>query len=187
MLESILTQGTVFETALWPQGDIRDPLGVWGSRLGVTGDATGGIITTTVRVAADKASAYVYTVYSANISKLTGASLAGVQGGIRLLTNWPNVDAQAGVQAYGSFKTFLFETFGGAGAPFAGANQPLIDPQDRFLLLWTPLAGATDIDIIEMKIDQNEDLATYSFESYGYFWDRSVMQAPGGLRHPGSN
>jgi succinate-acetate transporter protein len=42
------------------------------------------------------------------------------------------------------------------------------------------------MDILEMQRGNNLDLATYTFEAYGYFWDRAAMETPGGPRHPGS-
>jgi len=184
------------ESPLWPQGDIRDPLGVWGFRLGVTGDASGNPISVGIEVPADKRSAYVYTMYSAQIAQLTGV-ITGSFLKLRLLTNWPNVDPQAGVQAYASL---ILGILGGAtdlNAPIAGPSsnsanpggQSLIQPNDRFLLLFDPRQPASlgPMEIANLELQVNTNLATYSFEAYGYFWDRSVLQAPGGLRHPGAN
>ncbi len=182
---AISTTVEVQETALWPQGDMRDPLGVWGARLGVSGDVSGGEIKVVLQVAADKKAAYVYTCYSAQIAVLTGTVVASGNA-CRLLTNWPNVDPQAGVQAYGSL---IVRNTEGAGstAPIGGVNDPLLYANDRFLLLFDPRPIGGAMEIVELKHEVNTNGNTYSFEAYGYFWDRSVLQAPGGPRHPGSN
>lgn len=181
------------ESPLWPQGDIRDPMGVWGFRHGVTGDASGGSIKVTVRVPANKRSAYVYTIYSAQIAQLTGVVTAGLIKS-RVLTNWPNVDLQAGVQAFSTLQ--ITRHFGGSTftAPVGGpagdtGYAPMLAPNDRFILCFDPRQPASlgPLDILELELTVNTDLATYSYEAYGYLWDRSVMQAPGGPRHPGSS
>ena len=71
--------------------------------------------------------------------------------------------------------------------PTFGAIRNPIGPADRFLLLFDPRQQGGDVDIVEIEFGENRDLATYSFEGYGYFWDRSVLDAPGGPRHPGSS
>jgi len=183
---AISSVGQVITSALWPQGDSRDPLGLWGMRALVTGDATGSSIKLVAQVpAADKA-AYVYTVYSAIVVQLTGSVAGFTIAKLRILTNWPNVDDQPGVQAYNAV---IFRTAIGSltfTAPTKGSPQ-LVTAIDRFLLLFDPRPSGDDMDILELEIDDNVDAATYSFEAYGYFWDRSVMQAPGGPRHPGSS
>lgn len=176
----------VLPAALWPQGDIRDPLGVWGFRLGVTGDATGGEIKVTARAPAGLSAAYLYTCYSVNIVQLAG-TLAIASLVARLLTNWPNVDPIAGVQAYSSYLKTNMVGADAFTAPKGGSDTPLIQQQDRFLLLFDPRPSAGPLNLIELKMSNNVDTLTYSFEGYGYFWDRSVLQAPGGPRHPGAS
>lgn len=184
---AIETQGTVIASALWPQGDIRDPLGVWGVRQAVTGDASGGSIKIQFRVPAGLGAAYLYTVYSVNIAILTGVAPGSINSKLRILTNWPNVDTLAGVQGYSSALTFSVNTSANFTAPIGTiANQIVISPTDRFLLCFDPRPGAGNLDIVEIEIGTNTNLATHSFEGYGYFWDRSVLNAPGGPRHPGS-
>ncbi len=176
----------VVTTALWPQGDIRDPLGVWGFRLGVTGDASGGSIKVVALAPSGINAAYIYTCYSALIAQLS--SLTSVQGKCRLLTNWPNVDVvQPGVQGYGSAVTRLITGDGDFTAPVAMPNDPFIGPADRFLLLFDPRASAGDVPLVELELGVNTDTLLYSFEGYGYYWDRSILQAPGGPRHPGAS
>lgn len=184
------------ESPLWPQGDARDPLGVWGFRHGVTGDASGGSIKVITRVVAGKRSAYVYTAYAAQVAQLTGASAATIAK-LRLLTNWPNVDPAPGVQAFSTLMVGRIVGGGNLTAPHTGpgadatipGSTPWIGGNERFILLFDPRqpAGLGALDILEFEIETNTNLATYSFEAYGYFWDRSVMQAPGGPRHPGGN
>jgi len=196
---AIATSVAPFEAQLWPQGDARDPLGIWACRLGVTGDASGNPITVTVRVPADKRSAYVYTCYHASVVQLTGAITAAFIK-TRLLTNWPDADPAAGVTGYSTWAAILLGgTLSNFTAPVAGpavgsganlnSQVPLIQPLERFLLLFDPRQPESlgPLDILELQLEVNTDAATYSFEAYGYFWDRSVLQAPGGPRHPGSS
>lgn len=185
---AVTEQGIVVETALWPQGDIRDPLGVWGSRVLLTGDASGGSIKATIIVSSEQRSAFVFCCYSAILVQLTGTP-AGFVIKCRLLTNWPNIDIQAGVQAYA---TAIFDASSADldfTSPSAGPARNLIGPNDRFIPLFDPRAPQSlgSLNILEIEGGSNVNGSTYSAECYGYFWDRSVMQAPGGLRHPGSS
>jgi len=184
---SIATTVAVVTAALWQQGDIRDPLGVWGSRLGVTGDATGGEIKVTAQVPIADSAAYMFTVYSITLTQLTGSLGAGVFAGARLLTNWPDVDPVAGVQGYATFSIANIVQ-GIFTAPTTTPLEMLLKPNDRFILLFDPRPGRGSVlELVEMKWGENVDAATYSFETYGYYWDRSVLNAPGGPRHPGSS
>lgn len=192
---AITVSAAPIESQSFPQGDIRDPLGMWGFRTSVAGDATGNPITVTVRVPAAKRSAYVYTCYYAYAGQIVGTK-AAVTLKLRLLTNWPNVDPQAGVQA---FATLVFARLDGNDnftAPVSGPltaaggnNSPLVGPNDRFILLYDPRQPASlgPLDILEYQLDLNTDATTWTFEAYGYYWDRSVMDAPGGPRHPGAS
>ncbi len=173
-------------SALWPQGDIRDPLGVWGFRLGFVGDASGGSIKMTATEATDRKAAYVYTCYALTIAGLTG-NLIDTSGKVRLLTNWPNVDPLAGVQAFSTLQRFLMNFSTNFTAPILAPDTYVVEANERFLLLFDPRPSGPLADIVEMEIAANVDLATYSFEGYGYFWDRSVLNAPGGPRHPGAS
>lgn len=184
---TIITSVDIITNALWPQGDARDPLGVWGARLGVTGDATGSSILVRVNVPAAISGRFVFTLYDFVIAQLTG-TITATSGKIRLLTNWPNIDPIPQVQGFGSFRVFAFSGSSNFQAPIAGiANeQPYSSPQ-RFLLLFDPRSSVGAITIAELELAVNTDLATYSFEAYGYYWDRGVLNAPGGPRHPGSS
>jgi len=176
------------QTALWPQGDVRDPLGVWGARDPVTGDASGGGIKSIFFVGALRKAAYLYTCIHLNYAMLTGTPVTTFVKG-RLLSNWPDIDPTAGVQAYGSLLVADTEESSGFTAPVQGirARDDLLGHNGHLVLLFDPRSQGSDtMDIVEMETSTNVDLATYSFEAYGYFWDRSVLQAPGGPRHPGS-
>ena len=98
---AIVVEAPVVEAQVYPQGDKRDPLGVWGVRQGVTGDASGGTIKVIFQVTSPKRAAFVYTCYDLNFAQLTGAVSAD-ELKARLLTGWPNIDSAAGVQAYSS-------------------------------------------------------------------------------------
>lgn len=177
----------VLATALWPQGDIRDPLGIWGFRTRLTGTGDGGGMKVTVTVPAGRNAGNIYTVYSAVITQVVGTANPG-SGKVRILTNWPNVDPQAGVQSYGSMR--LFTMFGSTGftAPTTGPlDVALIGPNERFLLMGDPRPTAGELTIMELEFDENVLADELSYEGYGYYWDRSVWNAPGGPRHPGSS
>ncbi len=185
---AISTSVDVVQAALWPQGDARDPLGVWGARLGITGDASGGGIKGNFRVPADRKSAYVYTVYSLTAVQLTGTPPTGQLVKSRILTNWPDFDPLAGVQSYSTASFANLVGLANLTAPTSGAREfDLTKPNDRFLLCFDPRPIGGALDIVEIVWSENVDLATYSFEGYGYFWDRAVMNTPGGPRHPGSS
>jgi len=175
-------------TALWQQGDIRDPLGVWGFRLGITGDASGGSIKMTGQAAASQRAAYIYTCYSLTYAQLTGATTATILKA-RLLTNWPDVDPGIGVQGFATLQVGTLREDANFTEPVQGMNavDTFLKPNDRFILLFDPRPIAAALDIVEMELSDNVNLATYSFEGYGYYWDRSVLNAPGGPRHPGSS
>lgn len=182
-------QVAVFPAQMWPQQDARDPLGIWGFRLGITGDATGGLISMQAQAPAGLAAAYVYTVYSLNASQLTGTIETSARIRSRLLTNWPNVDAVAGVQGYGSARFCTTITNVDFGAPVQGVfgGDALVTAAERFMLLFDPRPSGGTLDLVDLAYTDNADGATYSFEGWGYFWDREVLQTPGGPRHPGSN
>jgi len=184
---AISEEVAVITNALWPQGDIRDPLGVWGFRHGITGDATGGSIKVGAVVPADNAGAFLFTCYSALAAILAQATTSTSVAKVRLLTNWPNVDPQLGVQAYGSAGFVDLSTVSSFTPPEVIPTTPMIAPQDRFLLLFDPRPSGGQITIVELEIGVNILADTYTFEGYGYYWDRSVLNAPGGPRHPGSS
>jgi hypothetical protein len=155
----------------------------------VTSDASAGEIKVQVNTPAGLAAAYLYTCYDATITEDSG-SLNGGAVMIRLLTNWPNVDPQAGVQAYSSNRVGLFRGSGNFSTAPIGAINALdtwVTPNMRFMLLFDPRPAAGAITIMEMKIENLNIGTVHSFEAWGYFWDRSVLQAPGGPRHPGSS
>lgn len=184
---SVVQTIDVFTAQSWPQGDARDPLGVWGFRSLVTGDATGGSLKVTAQAPAPIAAAYVYTCYSVIMVKLSGP-LAGTLVKVRLLTNWPNMDPQAGVQSYAT--AIANNNVGTSGWDPGQVLVPdinFIGPLDRFLLLYDPRPSAGALSLVEVESGGNVDADTWSVEGYGYFWDRSVMNTPGGPRHPGSN
>jgi len=172
-------------TALWPQGDARDPLGVWGARQLLTSDASGGSIKVAIQAPATIAGAYVYTAYSAQVSRQAGTTTVAIK--CRLLTNWPDVDPIVdGVQGYGSLIVVPALGESVLTAPRSGPSRALVQPNDRFVLLFDPRPVAGAFNIMELEIAENVDANTYSFEAWGYYWDRGVLNAPGGLRHPGS-
>jgi len=185
---AISTTIDILPAALWPQGDIRDPLGVWGSRQLLTGDATGGSIKSLAQANAAQSAAYLYTTYSVTVVRLTG-TITGPGIKVRILTNWPDIDVVAGVQGYASAEVFALSGDTDFTAPIsvqqAGSTFPS-NPNTRFLLQFDPRPLNVALGLVEVEIGVNVDGDTFSFETYGYFWDRSVLNAPGGPRHPGA-
>ncbi len=180
---------SVLQSALWPQGDARDPLGIWGGRLGLTGDASGGGLEALFIVPQARKSSYIYTCYAANLAVITGVPNTALNGALRLFTNWPPADPLVGVRPFNTNNIAIIQVDTNLFDPEGGARQgQLLQPNDRYLLLYEPRPSvAGDMQIAQMTLAVNTDLATYSFELYGYFWDRAALDAPGGLRHPGSN
>lgn len=179
----------IITNAIFTPRDLRDPLGVWGTRLGITGDETGGSIKVLIQVPAEQRAAYVYTCYSVNFSILTGSGQNQQGLKVRLLTNWPNIDPIEGVQGYSTFRQGNVNTDANYTSPIAGIGQiqsEYITPLDRFILLYDPRPLNTVMTIVEMELGFNTLAETYSVEVYGYYWDRAVMDTPGGLRHPGT-
>jgi len=183
---AISTTVDLVATALWPQGDARDPLGVWGARNIEVGDASGGSVKTTIQAPESIAGAFIYTCYSAFASTLTPESASQIK--LRLLTNWPDVDPiNPGVQGYGSIVVSTQDFGTEFTAPKSGPPQSMIGAADRFVLLFDPRPVVGAFAILELELDENTLARQYAFEAWGYYWDRQVMNTPGGPRHPGAN
>jgi len=182
--------GLVFllDHQIFVQGDARDPLGVWVARAAVTGDASGGSLKVGVQVPAARSGSRIFTCYSAQVAGLTGTLISAAIK-TRLLTNFPDADLGIGIQGFSTLSLQndtgeQWNVSSGITAPIAGPYQHQIQHNDRFILLFG-VSGA-DTTLSELEISDNVDGATYSFEWYGYFWDRDVLNTPGGPRHPGS-
>jgi len=187
---AIQVTGEVLEAAQWPQGDARDPLGVWGCRVAATGDATGSSIKAFIQVPAERRRGHIYTCYSAQSGvTLAPAAETSTLIRIRLLTNWPDIDVLEGVQGYSTNQSVGVAKPLTAFFPVQGPLQNLVSPNDRFVLLFDPSNVDKDngMNIAEIERDANVDTNVYTFEAYGYYWDRAVLDAPGGPRHPGSS
>jgi len=186
---SVLETVNIVETALWPQHDARDPLGVWGARDLISGDASGGVIQSQIQVSAARRAGNVYTCYSAMSVQTGGTSDTATLMRLRLLTNWPDIDRiTAGAQGFATWRSSPIEAGFGTD-PTGGPANELISPNDRFILLLDPgvVGAGNPMVLVEILRNANVDGATYSFEAYGYYWDRGVLNAPGGPRHPGSS
>lgn len=187
---AITVLSTILNHNIFFQRDARDPLGVWVTREGVTGDATGGSIKVGVNIPVGRDSGRIYTCYSVNIAKLTGIDAASA-GKVRLLTNFPDADPSVGVQGYASARRVTINAGTGLTPPITmiDAADIGVTPQERFLLLFGPVLTEDEepggVNIVELEINENENLATYTFEAWGYYWDRQVLYVPGGPRHPG--
>lgn len=176
----------VLESELWPQRDARDPLGIFGWRVTQVGDATGGANNITVQVPAARRHAYVYKIYDMLIAQTTGSKVVTV-GKLRILANWPNIDTQAGIQAYGALFIAPVDGSDSFTVPKSGfltANP--FNGNTRDILIFDPSTQAGNMAIAEQEV-VNIDTITFSFEGYGYYWDRSAMAAPGGPRNPGTS
>ena len=181
------TVDLIATAVIGPQRDGRDPLGVWGVRTIVTGDATGGTTKVIVQVPAVIAGAYVYTCYSVNASPI-GISTSGQLFKVRLLTNWPDMDAGlVGVQGYSTHRQAVLLGSANFTPPNSGPGSNMLSPNDRFLLLFDPRITQGSFSLVEMEIDVNTDTQDMAFECWGYYWDRGVLQIAGGLRHPGAD
>ncbi len=181
---------TVFPAQMWPQGDARDPLGVWGGRVTVTGDGTGGGTKAFFDVPEARRSAHVFTCYAVTIAQIVGTPTTP-RAKLRLLTNWPDVDPVAQVQGFATFQVSTIEANANFSVPTSGLGKDGIGnwpgSHDRFILLLDPRQGISeDLTIVEMELGENILNNQWVFEAYGYYWDRGVLNTPGGPRHPGS-
>ncbi len=176
----------IIENALWQQHDARDPLGIWGFRSAIAGDGSGGTIKWFIQVPANKSGKYVYNVVSLNLTHDAG-SILNKNLKIRLLTSWPNIDPQAGVQAYSVMKRRLHQGDITWSAPIEAPQEDILGPLDRFILLFDPRTANNAITLFEAEVTNTGIGEDYSFEGYGYFWDRGALAAPGGVRFPGAN
>jgi len=174
-------------TQSWPQGDARDPLGIWGIRELITGDASGDSVKVTIQTPAGQDAAYVYNCLAVNIAITNVVQVASTFIKCRLLSNWPNVDQAAGVNAFSTLRIAGVAGSADFTNPLAGeaANgASLIKSNDRFILMYDPRPTAGQLDIVELEISTQVLNTVYAFEAYGHFWDRAVMDTPGGPRHP---
>lgn len=183
---SILNRVNPIESELWPQRDARDPLGIFGWRLTIPTDASGGSVKCSVDIEAGKRHAFVWKIFDMVIAQITGGALA-TNAKLRILTNWPNIDPQPGIQAY---STLWVGSMGGNNSltpPNTGIfDVSPLNGQQKDILIYDPSTTAGIMPIAEQEV-VNTDGLTYSFEGYGYYWDRSVMNTPGGPRNPGTS
>lgn len=177
----------VQETQLWPQQDARSPLGVWGARSAITGDASGGSVRGRFFVPAARRTAFVYTCYQVTMAAVSG-TISAQNLKCQLLTNWPNVDPQAGIQGFSTLRlTNILTSTTFSNVPTGGPAENMLSENDRFILLFDPSGRAGDMFIVQLEFAINDNTIPYIFEAYGYYWDRSVMLTPGGPRHPGAS
>jgi len=105
----------------------------------------------------------------------------------RLLSNWPNVDPQDGVEAFATLSVRFMDGSANFTPPLTGPQSDLLAPNDRFVLLYDPRSGVAGVlSLVEFEVSSNVLNEIIGAEIWGYYWDRSVLQAPGGPRHPGS-
>jgi len=180
----------VLVSGLFKQGDIRDPIGIWGGSVTINGDVTGGFLRVIFQVDPDDGwVSGIFAHYSVSVIQTIGALLTGAGSAVifRINTNWPNILQDPGIIPYNFTRSF--QLTGAAGlSPIAATEQPMVTSQERFLLSWDP----RHITPQNLLLDQIEILnpgagISINFTAYGYFWDRSVLDAPGGPRHPGSS
>lgn len=182
---SVLGSVFVIGSELWPQRDARDPLGIFGWRVTQAGDATGGQNKILVSVESLQRHAFVYKIFDMIIGQTVGVAVSTFAK-MRILTNWPNIDVDPGIQAYGSVFLGTMSGTGVLSAPFTMfLDGNPFSGNSKDLLLYDPSTQSGDMVIAEQEV-VNTDVTTYSFEGYGYYWDRAVMQTPGGPRNPGT-
>lgn len=186
---SIVEAVAILEHQLFLQRDARDPLGIWVARHAVTGDASVGTIKVNAQVPAERAGSRIYTCYYAQVAGVSGTLItAAIKH--RLLSNLPDADILPGVRGFATLTVQnndgqQWNVSSGLSAPIAGPFHPQVTPLERFILLFGN--PGQDTDIAQLEISDNVNLAGYIFEWYGYFWDREVLYAAGGPRHPGSD
>lgn len=175
----------ILESELWPQRDARDPIGIFGWRVLQAGDATGGSNKIFIQVPEQIRHAYVMKISDMIIAQIVGSIVATV-GKSRVLTNWPNIDVDPGIQTYGTSHFFTLTGDASFTAPRAGPFDAEALPRGLGdLLIYDPSTQTGDMVIAEQET-VNTNNTTYSFEGYGYYWDRAVMSTPGGPRNPGT-
>lgn len=172
------------ESAILRPRDLRDPLGVWAARGLGTGDAGGGVVLGQFIVPGDRRAAHVYACYGVSVVQLVIAAVEASSMSVRLLTNWP-VTETSGITGFSLTNSRVADN---DGIFPASAFGPLIDGPMRFILLFDPRPDPTSsIVLVEAWPNDNSLDEDYVFEAYGYYWDRNIMDVPGGPRHPGSD
>lgn len=173
------------ESELWPQRDARDPLGIFGWRGTQVGDATGGGNKVLIEVPASLRHAFVYKIWDMIIVQTAGTP-ASIAGKMRILSNWPNIDPDPGIQAYAAMFIGTLNGASALSAPDIGFfNVNPFNGNSKDILIYDPSTQSGPMGIAEQEV-QNVDGTTFSFEGYGYYWDRAVMSTPGGPRNPGT-
>jgi len=172
----------IIPSAILRRRDDRDPLGIWASRGGVVGDATGGTIKATMGLPPGRRAAYVFTIGMVSTSS---ASAGFATATLRMLTNFPSGDAP-GVQGASFIRTIEVGS-AGSGELQAVGLRPMLDPEMSKVLLYDPRADrASRIDLFELWVSPNVDTAVVNFEAWGWYWDRNLHEVIGGPRYPGS-
>ncbi len=180
----------VIEWQLWPQQDARDPLGIWTARGSTTGDVSGGVLGARIVVPQARRRAYIYTCYGLTQVRVSGSTEVATQMKVRLLTNYPDASPTApGITGYASWMRVPITVIANTTAPNAGGDLPMLSPEQRFILLFDPSAVdvLNDMPIVEIERDANVDGIVVNTEGWGYYWDRSILNTPGGPRHPGAS
>jgi len=167
---------------IFKQRDSRDPLGIWAFRSEQAGTATGGVFK--VQVQSDEVDR-IFTCVGLNLTA-DGITVA-VQGKYRLLCNQPPADLEGGQAGVSIARNIDVTNFSNATAP--ADNWDAISPYEsqlEHILLFGGVQSSRDPqNILEMECGGNALTVTYFFEATGYFWDRQILESPGGPRWPG--
>jgi len=176
------------ESGVFKQQDARDPVGLWGAQGNLTGDATGGQVGARIQIPAAKRRNAVYTIYDASTANTGGATDTATAVAVRIFTGWPDINLEAGIQTHETIRFVQLEPDGGFIPPVFGPREPLITPNQRFMLIFTPSVQFATTAFVMLIIDRaaNVNNALYQFSAWGYYWNRDVLGVPGGPRHPGS-
>jgi len=185
---SITIEKDCLVTGVWKQGDIRDPIGIFGGVTSITGNGDGTFIRVSMRIDSEDAFlSGLFAIYDATILQTLG-SVQSVDVLYRIFSNWPNIDQQPGITPFNSGIVRNMVGSNSWVSPRAAPDAPLVQPLDRFRLIWDPRHLAPqNMLLCEWFINMPVAPVAYQFSVYGYFWDRSVLNAPGGPRHPGSS
>ncbi len=176
-LKDILASGLIF------QGDARDPLGIWGGATSQVNSGSGGSTRITFRVGTtDSNLSSVFAISGLSVLQESGTPRSDLVK-FRMFTNWPSVDFQAAITPFNSAHAAVFVgstlfTGGVAVAPF---NDTV--PAIRGLLSWDPRGLSQPLLLCEFEM-ANISGTTVLVSVQGYFWDRAVLNTPGGPRFP---
>ena len=162
-------------------GSLGEPLGLWTGRTNVTGDASGGFIQvrfepqnpTTTPTLDDQRRQYVWFIDAAGI--ISDAAGAGNMMS-RIQTHWARPNSALS-NPLDMPKNVDSVSDGQNNAPI----EPLIPAAwQRIPIFWdTQELAAGGNTLLELQVENNVDLANYTFSAYGRYYDRQILSNRG--------